>query len=187
MLFLVVLALACACSDDKVSKTRIQLKDVPSDKRLVSAPTVSQQPLVCPPAVITPLQPSAPGAGDHKVFLKWNASKPSKQVPGEAEGYCLYRGTMKAGDAKKNPRCQDCEQINVFPITRTSCVDDLVKDGATYYYVATAIGRNGELSTTSNEIRVDIPGTKGSLGHPPAGNYPSCRVAPAGKGSLATH
>jgi hypothetical protein len=187
MLILVLLALVLACSDDKVSKTRIQLEDLPSDKKVASAPRVSQQPLVCPSAGVTPLQPSAPGTGDHKVFLSWNASKPSKQAPGAAEGYCLYRGTKRQGDAKKDPRCPDCEQISVFPITGTSCVDDLVKDGATYYYVAIAIDRNRNLSTTSNEIRVDIPGTKAPVGPPPAGNYPSCRIAPAGNGIPASH
>jgi hypothetical protein len=187
MLILLMLALASACSDNKVSRIHIKLEDTPQDKKTASnRPVPVPPPLLCPPAGVAPLEPSAPGTGHHKVFLKWNASKPSKNATGEVAGYCLYRSTQKKV-ALKNPICQDCEQVNIFPVSGTACVDDLVKDGAKYYYVAAAIGRNRDLSTPSNEIRVEIPQVEHSMGDPPPGSYPSCRATPAQKGSPSSH
>jgi hypothetical protein len=53
--------------------------------------------------------------------------------------------------------CVGCEQINAIPVVSTGCVDDLVKDDSSYYYVATAFDPNTGLSPASNEVRADIP------------------------------
>jgi hypothetical protein len=188
ILALAIGAFARACSNHKVSRIHIKLEDLPADKNLASNRPVLQQPLRCPAAGIPPLQPSEPGTGDHKVFLKWNASKPSNDAASEAVGYCLYRTTKKDSDAKKNPTCRDCEQINIFPVPGTACMDDLVKDGETYFYVAVAIAQNRDLSTTSNEIRVEIPKTKQpSRRDPPPGLYPACRVSPTERANFPSH
>jgi hypothetical protein len=187
MSVLAIWAFASACSDNKASSVHIKLENLPQDKKLdVNRPAASSQPLMCPPGGIKQLEASAPRTGHHKVFLKWNASKVSKQTSLEAMGYCLYRSTVK-DVAKKDPTCGDCEQVNVFPVKQTACIDDLVKDGETYFYVAVAIAQNHALSSTSNEIRVEIPGTDRPVGHPPAGFYGACRATPAETESPDTH
>lgn len=123
------------------------------------SPPSKNQParLYCPSLggpVIQPLQPSRPGTG-HKVTLSWNASAPSPSHPSKAEGYCLYRSRTKNA-AKPHHKCDECEQINPVLVAGTRCVDDLVDDGATYYYVAMAINAEG-LSDWSNEAMAPIP------------------------------
>ena len=130
----------------------------------------------CPPAGLPILQPSAPHTGHHKVILTWNASAPSPHPEDNAVGYCLYRSPTK-GAALKNATCGNCEQINLVPVVGTACVDDLVQDGATYFYVATAINTNKIRSASSNEILVPIPPSPKSSGAS-VPNYPLCR-APA--------
>jgi len=174
-LVLIIAMFGPACSDTKVSKIHIKLEDRPEDNKTTSVQLPTLPPL-CPAAGVAPLQRSAPGTGDHKVFLKWNASVASKNSLNHVFGYCLYRSTTLHA-ASKNPTCQNCEQVNTVPIAGTACVDDLVKDGATYYYVAAAITQDRQLSTSSNEITAVIPSSKQSVGHPPPGSYPSCRVA----------
>jgi hypothetical protein len=131
----------------------------------------------CPPAGIQPLQPSQ-NTGHHKVTLWWNANAPSHDSERNAVGYCLYRSQTKKA-AKSNPRCGACEQINRTPIVGVSCVDDLVADSATYYYVVTAINTNGDISSSSNETPARIPSSKKPARTAPKGSYPLCRVTVA--------
>jgi hypothetical protein len=179
-----LIAMTGACSNNDVSRIHIKLVDRPQDK----TPPASKppEPLKCPSTDIQPLDPSAPQTGHHKVFLTWDATKPTKAVPGEAAGYCLYRSTTKDA-AKKNPNCPECERINEYPVRGTACVDELVRDGSTYYYVAAAITQNRELSKSSNEIRVVVPAFAQAIGDPPRGVYPSCRALPAGVAPPSSH
>jgi hypothetical protein len=75
--------------------------------------------------------------------------------------------------------CSQCEQVNLVPVVATGCMDDLVEDGADYYYVVTAIAPAGKPSSSSNEIPASIPATKQTVS-PTSTNYPLCR-APASK------
>jgi hypothetical protein len=129
---------------------------------------------LCPPAGIQPLQPSQ-NTGHHKVTLWWNANAPSLDSGRNAVGYCLYRSQTKRA-AKRNPRCVECEQINRMPIVGVGCVDDLVVDSATYYYVVTAINANGDISSSSNETPARIPPNKKPAGPAPKVSYPLCRA-----------
>jgi hypothetical protein len=113
------------------------------------------------------------------VTLSWNPSLPSPHPEDNAVGYCLYR-SRKKHVAKKNARCSECEQVNSVPIAGTACIDDLVADGATYYYVSTAISSQGTLSTSSNEVPVSIPSNKPSAG-PASAALPLCRQPPSVK------
>jgi hypothetical protein len=134
-------------------------------------------PPTCPPAGVAPLQRSSPKTGDHRVFLKWNASMtPTGSPDPSAVGYCLYRSAKKSV-AKDKPTCAECERVNLVPIPGTACMDDLVKDGATYFYVATAINPDNQLSSSSNEVPVVIPHGRKSVQPAPAGAYPLCRAA----------
>jgi hypothetical protein len=134
-----------------------------------TARIVTKPVLQCPPAGS---HPAASIKGHHKVTLTWNA-----RPGGNIEGYCLYRGTKKHVAKNKKPKtpftCAGCEQINVIPVVSTGCVDDLVKDGSTYYYVATALDAHQGLSPASNEVRAEIRGPASS--HSDASPYGLCR------------
>ncbi len=151
----VLCAGSLGCQPSKPSRIRIELKDLPQDKPAVATKPVQPAPL-CPPAGLVPLELGAPGTGDHKVTLTWNASAPSTDSDSAAFGYCLYRSKIKHV-AKKDPVCKDCEQVNRIPIKSTGCIDDVVADSTQYYYVATAISSKGMLSAASNEIAIRIP------------------------------
>ncbi len=128
----------------------------------------------CPPAGAPRLQPSAPRTGHHKVILTWNASATSRLSQDNAVGYCLYRSQTKSA-ALRNATCSACEQINVTPVVGTACVDDLVQDGAAYFYVVTAVNAQGTRSASSNEIPAPIPANPKSSGSSIANSYPLCR------------
>lgn len=134
------------------------------------------KPLRCPPAGLSTLQPSS-ATGHHKVTLTWNASIPSANPESKAVGYCLYRSKNRNA-AKKNPTCTTCEQVNSIPVAGTGCIDDLVEDGAAYYYVVTAINATEKISASSNETPAQIPLNKQATNSAAAGSYPLCR-APA--------
>ena len=162
------------CQHDKVSRVRIELHDLPNDKPAVATKPVQLPPL-CPLAGIVPLQPGAPGTGDHKVRLTWNASAPSKDPESAVVGYCLYRSKIRHA-AKKNPICKDCEQVNRVPVPWTGCVDDLVRNSTQYYYVVAAINSKATLSAASNEIPVLIPPRHSVKRPAPPSPLPLCRA-----------
>jgi len=143
----------------------------------VPVPASSPRLPPCPPAGIQPLQPSQQ-TGHHKVTLWWNANAPSLDPTRNAVGYCLYRSQKKKA-AKSNPQCVACEQINRTPIVGVGCVDDLVVDSATYYYVVTAINANGDISSSSNETPARIPSNEKPEGPASKGSYPLCRATVA--------
>jgi len=174
ILGLAALQVVAACSDNGVSKVRLKLEDSKEKNTAMDAHTPSAAPPVCPAGGLAPLQPLPSRTGHHKVTLTWNASSPSHNPDSTVVGYCLYR-SKKKNMAKKSTTCVDCERVNTAPIIGTGCVDDLVEDGATYYYVATAIARGGQLSSPSNEIIVAIPPSKQSSGSMATGSYPLCR------------
>jgi hypothetical protein len=174
LVLIVFQAVGPACRDSNVSRVRLKLEDAPSERQM-ALKSPSPVPPVCPAAGVAPLERAQPGTGDHNVVLMWNASVPSNNPDNRAVGYCLYR-SKKSKVAKKNPTCSECEQINSIPIAGTSCVDDLVQDSATYYYVATAISGSGQLSSPSNEIPVVIPRSKKSVGAASTSSPPLCRT-----------
>jgi hypothetical protein len=135
---------------------------------------VEPKPLHCPESHGATLQAS-PQTGHHKVILTWNDSAPSTDPTRQAVGYCLYRsGTQNV--AKQDAKCSTCEQINRKPISGTACVDDLVQDGARYYYIATAINGNGDPSSLSNDTVAEIPPSTQVKGSVAAASYPRCRA-----------
>ena len=130
----------------------------------------------CPTAPYPMLQAEDPATGHHRVFLKWDASTSASGSDSKELGYCLYR-TQKPGRAKDCPKkYPNCEQVNVVPVSGTRCVDELVKDNSTYYYVAIAI-TSTDTSTTSEEAIAEVPAA-GKRNPPPPGadSYPACRV-----------
>jgi hypothetical protein len=82
----------------------------------------------------------APPGPQHSVNLSW---KPSTSA---VVGYNVYRrGT--SGVVK----------VNSVPVTGTSFVDKTVQPGQTYFYLTKAVNAKGTESTSSNEVRADIP------------------------------
>jgi hypothetical protein len=136
------------------------------------------KPPLCPPAGLATLQPSPQITGHHNVTLSWNAS-PSGNAENQAVGYCIYR-SKKRDAAKHNPTCNDCERVNLTAMAGTQCIDDLVEDGATYYYVVTAINARGKPTSPSNETPAQIPPNKESSSRPDA-SFPSCRETAGSK------
>lgn len=156
---------------------------LPSERAVSSArpsPT-SSSPILppCPPAGLEMLQPSSQ-TGHHKVILTWDASVPAPGPDGKAVGYCLYRSQTQNA-AKQNPTCSACEQVNPTPVVGTGCVDDLVLDNATYYYVVTAISTNRIISASSNETMAPIPPGTQSVKPASASSHPFCRGSGSSK------
>ena len=170
-----LLAAASGCSRDSSTRVKIRLTD-PHGGRATSSAVPKAEILRCPSAGISTLQASST-TGHHRVILSWNASAPTIRSEDRAVGYCLYRSTMKSA-AKQNATCSKCEQINSVPISSTGCIDDLVTDGAAYYYVVTAIGAQGKTSTSSNEVPVFIPDANRKANSTSVSSFPSCRNNP---------
>lgn len=110
----------------------------------------------------------------HKVILTWNANPPSSDPSIAAVGYCLYRIAGKDAD-KVQKDCGNCEQVNQKSIKGTACVDDLVQDGTTYVYVATAVNKYGKPSGLSNKTIAPIPSSPDVKVPVVPNSYPFCR------------
>lgn len=172
-----ILILACiitgsACSQTPRRSSNPRLVEAPEEKKTTPTPVEVRLPS-CPQAGSPALQ-SSTVTGHHKVTLSWNPSASSPDSDNNAVGYCLYRSKEKKV-ARKNPTCRDCERVNSMPVVGTVCVDDLVADGITYYYVVTGISSRGQLSSSSNETRVAVPTSKQSAGPASVGSSALCR------------
>jgi hypothetical protein len=130
----------------------------------------------CPDGPYRKLQAKDPTTGHHRVFLTWNASTSTSESDPNSFGYCLYR-TQTPGKAKDCPaKYPKCEQVNVLPVRGTRCVDELVKDSTTYYYVAIGVTASDK-STTSEEAIAEVPAAGKRKPPPPdAASYPACRM-----------
>jgi hypothetical protein len=129
----------------------------------------------CATAGFLPMEASRPATAHHTVILSWNAGASSLHAPA---GYCLYKSETEIDI--KNPKCSGCEPVNSVPLSTTSCVDDIVKDGVTYYYVVRAVDSTGSTSAWSNLASAPVPASdqvKPSSTAPP----PLCRVPPPGR------
>ena len=176
---LLVFVLGClvlllnSCQRDSESHREVA---APVSQKVVAAESKQTLPH-CPDAPYPMLQAKDPATGHHRVFLKWHASTSASGTDSRELGYCLYR-TQKPGRAKDCPKkYPKCEQVNVVPVSGTRCVDELVKDSTTYYYVAIAI-TSADKSTTSEEAIAEVPAA-GKRNPPPpvADSYPACRTA----------
>jgi fibronectin type 3 domain-containing protein len=126
-------------------------------------------PRECPPFVSFPEPAAVNGKGDHRVILSWNASAPADADHADAIGYCIYRGT-KSGD-------RSLVRVNRKPFRGTTCTDNMVQNGETYFYKVRAISAQGYASKATNLVPAHIPNGKPSVTTtaPP----PSCQVADA--------
>jgi hypothetical protein len=95
--------------------------------------------------------------GPHSVTLTWNASLPASTASRDAiSGYNVYRSvTLPVAIVEAN-------RINCAFVTITSCVDNSVAAGQTYYYVATALvvaasGSAKESAASQPALKVTVP------------------------------
>jgi hypothetical protein len=104
----------------------------------------------CPPAegpdVLAPREKT-----EHIVILKWKASASDPKHP-DAVGYCLYRSLQ----GKRQP----LQRVNIRPLPRTACTDDLVENSKKYDYKVMAISKRRILSRPSNVAHAEIPKNK---------------------------
>jgi hypothetical protein len=84
---------------------------------------------------------TAPPPVQHSVTLNWTASTSTNIV-----GYKVYRSTVSGGPYDQ-----------VDSMAGTTCVDNTVGSGQTYYYVATAVDSSGAESGYSNEAVAAVP------------------------------
>jgi hypothetical protein len=148
----------------------------PSAQAKASNPNAGQPSLpLCPAGGLDTVSLLGKAFGKHHVVLSWNASLKSSNPLGNAAGYCLYR-SKNQNAAKKMPTCRDCERVTLAAIRETSCVDDHLEDGETYYYVVTALNERGGQSSPSNEIGVRVPFRAPIVpSSPHSAAIPSCR------------
>lgn len=78
----------------------------------------------------------------HRVTLSWEGGKPN------TIGYNIYRGIKSKGPYSK---------ISTSPHSKSTFTDSSVQGGQTYFYVTTALNRNGKESRYSNQVQVTIP------------------------------
>ena len=78
----------------------------------------------------------------HSVTLSWRATAAS------ILGYNIYRGAASAGPFSK---------INSSPLPKPTFTDASVVGGTTYFYMTTAVSKNGRESKYSNRVQVSIP------------------------------
>lgn len=175
--------LSCGCSRQTTSRLDLQDgKDSEPTPRTQAQNRTNLPP--CPPGDSPRVERGSPHTVDHRVVLSWNASVPRPNLKDEDIGYCLYRSKNHAVRKKQKDKgshksekkfpCEECEQVNGFPVRETSCVDDIVEGDTLYYYVAIAVDKNG-VSGFSNQAPAKIPGK----GEPPASQssgYTSCRA-----------
>jgi len=85
-------------------------------------------------------EPTAPPA--HSVILNWEAG------PSSVEGYYVYRSEVSGGPYQR---------ITSSLVTSPTYTDTTVQSGGHYFYVVTSAKKNGDESTYSNEVAVNIP------------------------------
>ena len=140
-----------------------------AEEMLLRAAQIEPRP--CPKSDVPKLKESSE-TQHHKVILTWNAS--ANDPRHEVVGYCLYRIATKT-QPKWAEKCKNCEQVNEKSIDGTACVDDVVQDGVTYYYVAMAIDQYEPTSSLSKDTVAEIPPTADVKGPVKATSYPRYR------------
>jgi hypothetical protein len=127
--------------------------------------TAPRKPLECLPFGPFPEPTALLVKGEHSVILSWTASAPADANHAAANGYCVYRGT------ERNDR--SLMRVNSLPFPGTSCTDDMVETGKTYYYRVKAISARGTSSDATRFATAPIRDRKPR--NPVASPPPPCR------------
>jgi fibronectin type 3 domain-containing protein len=84
---------------------------------------------------------AVPPPVQHSVMLNWSAS-----TSVNITGYKVYRATTSGGP-----------YLQINSMSGTSCLDNSVSSGQTYYYVVTSVDSGGAESGYSGEATASIP------------------------------
>jgi len=166
----------CICQVGRLQGASVSAANSPRQEATATLKP-SLQAHYCATKGFLPIETSKPNNAHHTVTLSWNASTPSVDP---AAGYCLYKSETDADP--KNPQCSSCEPVTPTPITKTSCIDDIVKDGTTYHYLVRAVDIAGNASGWSNVATAPVPSSDEVRASPVATSPPArCRLPPSGK------
>ncbi|HKQ08650.1 MAG TPA: choice-of-anchor D domain-containing protein [Blastocatellia bacterium] len=124
-------------------------KSFPTTITVVSAADVVQVQVLWTPPASAPASPTGAAAID--TFLSQIVRQPTGAAPATLVGYAIYRGTAPGVQPQLS------SLVGVAPATATSFTDNLPKPAAgqlaafRYFYVVTALYRDGTESAASNE------------------------------------
>lgn len=162
-----------ACVSRPTAPVQASNQGVTEPARHVDPPTGSppKKPLECLPFGSFPEPTALQTKGEHVVILSWNASAPADSNHAAANGYCVYRSTEH--------KDQSFVRVNTVPFQGTSCTDDMVETGKTYYYRVKAISAKGKTSDATRFATAPIKDLKPA--HPIASIPPPCRESAVAK------
>jgi hypothetical protein len=155
-----------ACVSRPAAPVQASNQGLTEPARRVDALTGSapKKPLECHPFGSFPEPTALQIKGEHTVILSWTASAPADATHAAANGYCVYRSTER--------KDQSLVRVNSVPFQGTSCIDDMVETGKTYYYRVKAISAKGNTSDASRFAAAPILERK--AGNPVASPPPPC-------------
>jgi hypothetical protein len=105
------------------------------------------------------------------VILSWKASvRDAKHA--DPDGYCVYRGILPD---PKHPDDTSLVRVNSEPFQGTSCTDNVVETGETYFYRVKAISTNKITSAPSDYATAQILDRKPR--HPVVNPPPLCETS----------
>ena len=159
-----MLLTACVSKPADPAQASVQVPAAPN-RTVTVASAVPIKPPDCPPFGTFPEPSESQTKGEHTVILSWKASSPADAKHTEAFGYCIYRAE------KRNDR--SLVRVNLQAFRGTSCTDDMVQTGKTYYYKVKAISAKRNLSDTTDFVKARILDQKPA--NPVASPPPLCR------------
>jgi hypothetical protein len=162
-----LLLTACVSKPSAPEPASIQIPATPN--RSATGAGAPIKPPDCPKFGSFPEPSDLPSKGEHTVVLSWKASAPADAKHTDAFGYCIYRGE------KRNDH--SLARVNLEAFRGTSCRDDMVQTGKTYYYKVKAISAKRNLSDTTDFVKARILDQKPA--NPIASPPPLCRVPPS--------
>lgn len=160
VVLILVAALQPACSKQAAQEPPRQVVHTatpspPAPPKIPRCPTFDSSPE--PSEVLT--------KGEHKVILSWIASAKPDVKHAEAFGYCVYRASKRENGS--------LVRMNSKAFQGTSCTDDMVETGKTYYYRVKAISLQEKTSEPTEFVRANILDQQPA--HPVTNFPPVCR------------
>lgn len=159
-----MLLTACVSKPTEPAQASLQVPAAPSRTAAVAS-VFPVKPPECPKFGTFPEPSETLTKGGHTVILSWKASAPADAKHTDAFGYCIYRGDKRSDRA--------LVRVNLKAFRGTSCTDDMVQTGKTYYYKVKAISAKQNLSKTTDFVKARIPDQKPA--NPVATPPPLCR------------
>jgi hypothetical protein len=142
------LQMACVSKQAAPAQASNQQPTTPPGHAGTIATISPDKPGACPPFGSLPEPSALQTKGEHTVILSWTASAPADAKHAASDGYCVYRGTERIDGS--------LARLNSLPFPGTSCTDDMVQTGKTYYYKVKAISTQKKTSDATDFVRAKI-------------------------------